>query len=479
MSEQSRKKRRRARLTSLIVAAVIIVAAGLTYFLLSHDSPEESETTEPEMQMATVRQGDISLGATGAGTLVAGDEVTTGFEAEGTLKEVYVDKGDSVEAGDLIATLDSSEAEETLADAEQNLAEMTSTLAIAELKVEIAALEETLSKSRNHLAYLISPSVLYYEEKLAEAQEAFGAATEAEDEEAIAEAEQAITRAEANLTYYWNVYREEYVPDAFTVEERDEDNPRKTVEVVYAPTDYAINNARTEYNYYVESLKAENDYLEALETGVIPEGAMGQDIVDLRAAMKAIETAQENVDKCQLYAPISGVVTELTAKVGEKPDSNFVTLLDLDHPYLEIYLDASDWDMVDIDYDVEIVFDAYPDLTLTGKVTYVDPFITNNGMATLIYGQVTLDKESLEKISDLPIGSEATVDVIMGGAENAVLVPVEALNKTGDQYSVFVVVDGELEIRFVEVGLMETYYAEVLSGLEVGEVVSTGIVETN
>ncbi|MBG0771288.1 MAG: hypothetical protein H0S82_06235, partial [Anaerolineaceae bacterium] len=53
------------------------------------------------------------------------------------------------------------------------------------------------------------------------------------------------------------------------------------------------------------------------------------------------------------------------------------------------------------------------------------------------------------------------------------------LNKTGDQYSVFVVVDGELEIRFVEVGLMDTYYAEILSGLEVGDVVSTGIVETN
>ncbi|MBG0770629.1 MAG: biotin/lipoyl-binding protein, partial [Anaerolineaceae bacterium] len=144
MSEQGRKKRRRTRIYGLIIAAVLIVGGGLAYFLLTHESPEETNTAEPEMQTATVRQGDLSLEAIGAGTLTAGDEVTTGFETDGTLSEVYVEKGDSVEAGDLIAQLDSSDAEDNLADAEQNLADMTSTLAIAEQKVEIAALEETL-----------------------------------------------------------------------------------------------------------------------------------------------------------------------------------------------------------------------------------------------------------------------------------------------------------------------------------------------
>ncbi len=169
----------------------------------------------------------------------------------------------------------------------------------------------------------------------------------------------------------------------------------------------------------------------------------------------------------------------MNAKVGEEPDNDFVTVLDLYHPYLEIYLDASDWEMVEAGYDVEIEFDSYPDKIFSGVVTYIDPYITSTNSASLIYGQVSLSDESLVAIADLPIGSVATVNVIEGSAENAILVPVEALREANGQYSVFVVVDGETEVRFIEVGLVDIYYAEVLSGLEVGDVVTTGIVETN
>jgi hypothetical protein len=45
---------------------------------------------------------------------------------------------------------------------------------------------------------------------------------------------------------------------------------------------------------------------------------------------------------------------------------------------------------------------------------------------------------------------------------------------------VFVIgADGEPELRFVEVGLMDFSFAEVTSGLEMGETVTTGLVETN
>jgi hypothetical protein len=49
-----------------------------------------------------------------------------------------------------------------------------------------------------------------------------------------------------------------------------------------------------------------------------------------------------------------------------------------------------------------------------------------------------------------------------------------------DQYAVFVVgADGELELRPVEVGLMGYVNAEILSGLQRGEVVSTGETTTS
>jgi multidrug efflux pump subunit AcrA (membrane-fusion protein) len=57
---------------------------------------------------------------------------------------------------------------------------------------------------------------------------------------------------------------------------------------------------------------------------------------------------------------------------------------------------------------------------------------------------------------------------------------VEALRELSpDEYAVFVMgSDGELTLRPVEVGLGDISFVEILSGLEPGDVITTGIVET-
>ncbi|NOQ40253.1 MAG: hypothetical protein GQ562_08025, partial [Anaerolineales bacterium] len=80
---------------------------------------------------------------------------------------------------------------------------------------------------------------------------------------------------------------------------------------------------------------------------------------------------------------------------------------------------------------------------------------------------------------DLPVGSAAGVDVIGGRAENALLVPVEALREISDgEYAVFIMESGEPRMRMVEVGLQDLIFAEIISGLKAGDVVTTGQVET-
>jgi multidrug efflux pump subunit AcrA (membrane-fusion protein) len=70
----------------------------------------------------------------------------------------------------------------------------------------------------------------------------------------------------------------------------------------------------------------------------------------------------------------------------------------------------------------------------------------------------------------------AEIEVVAGEARNAVLVPLQALRELGpDQYAVFVVGDdGELALRPVVVGLKDYVNAEIVSGLEAGEVISLG-----
>ena len=127
-----------------------------------------------------------------------------------------------------------------------------------------------------------------------------------------------------------------------------------------------------------------------------------------------------------------------------------------------------------------MIFDAFPDDIFIGHVIEVDPSLYESGNITTIKTLVELDVESFSKPRSLPIGLNAAVDVIGGRAENAVLIPVEALRELGpDEYAVFVVTgDNEPKLRMVEVGIMDYTSAEIISGLEAGEIVTTGIVAT-
>ena len=184
----------------------------------------------------------------------------------------------------------------------------------------------------------------------------------------------------------------------------------------------------------------------------------------------------------KLVSPIAGTIVEITAEVGEtlSADTKFITVADLNQPRLEVYLDETDIENVAVGYEVEVIFDAFPDDIFNGHVIEVDPSLYESGNITTIKTLVELDVESFSKPRSLPIGLNAAVDVIGGRAENAVLIPVEALRELGpDEYAVFVVTDdNEPKLRIVEVGIMDYTSAEIISGLEAGEIVTTGIVAT-
>ena len=60
------------------------------------------------------------------------------------------------------------------------------------------------------------------------------------------------------------------------------------------------------------------------------------------------------------------------------------------------------------------------------------------------------------------------------------LAPVEALRElSAGKYGVFVMTNGKPVLHIVEVGIMDLTYAEIKSGLNEGDIVTTGIVETN
>ncbi len=141
------------------------------------------------------------------------------------------------------------------------------------------------------------------------------------------------------------------------------------------------------------------------------------------------------------------------------------------------YVEESDIHFVKVGNPVNITFEAYPDQTIQGTITYLEPSLAtvDGNPAAAVWASLP-QQEDFQYLS----GMSADVEVVAGEAKGALLVPVQALRELAPgSYAVFKVQsDGALALTPVTVGLMDYANAEILSGLEAGDVISTGAVET-
>jgi HlyD family secretion protein len=163
---------------------------------------------------------------------------------------------------------------------------------------------------------------------------------------------------------------------------------------------------------------------------------------ELRNAEDKLALAKEAQSVIELAAPIDGTVISLEASIGQTVGTEpIITLADLNHLQIMVYLDESDLDKAVAGSEAEIVFDAMPDETFEGEVITVSPGLETVSNVQAVKVIVQLDPS--ESNVNLPVGLNASVDIIAGRATNAVLVPVEALRDLGSgEYAVFVVKDG-------------------------------------
>ena len=352
--------------------------------------------------------------------------------------------------------------------------------------MELAETTVSLEIANNNLMGLISLPVYQaevivedYIRVLEEAQAEAETNPSEEADQIVKEAEQYLKWANSNLRAQLEYYEEEYLPENF--EDFYWDANDNKVYFIDGPTEPEIASKRAEISGYEASIAELEVLLTALKNNVdLPEEATGSQAAALRNARQAVEDALEDLEATNLVAPITGTITSISAEESELVGNEVMMVIsDLTPPTLEAYFDESDWRNVQEGFPVDVVFDALPEVVYVGTVVHVDPGLVSQDFGTtVVYSMVELDTTTTGW-DDLPIGSAADVDVIGGKAENALLVPVEALREISDgEYAVFVMEDGEPRMKIVEVGLQDLIYAEILSGLNEGDVVTTGQAET-
>ena len=451
------------RVVVVVVVAIVLVAAGGGWYYYTQYLPGHTVDGEETIQTATVRRGNLVVVAGGSGTLVPNAEVDLSFSSGGRLAEMLVEVGDQVQAGDVLARLEDTDAQSQVTQAEINLrlaelqlSELTGTPDAADL----AAAQYQLASAQEGLEDLLNgPS----------AQELI-----------IAQAD--LATAEKQLQQAQSAYdKVSWRPDAgASSQAMDLWSATAAYDKAKANYDMAVADASGEQIAAAQASVAQaQSNLNSLLDGASAE--------DLEAAQLSVEQARVNLASAQvqleetvIIAPFSGTVTAVTASPGEMVGTGaLVTLADLSQPLVELYLDETDLDLIAVGYEVEVMFDALPDEIFSGQIVRIDPVLVQMEGAPTIQALATLEQGENDSLWPLPGGLNASVEVFAGRAENALLVPAEALRELAPgQYAVMVMVDGEPRMRQVEVGLMDYIYAEIISGLEQGDQVSTGILRT-
>ncbi|OYX23964.1 MAG: efflux transporter periplasmic adaptor subunit, partial [Algoriphagus sp. 32-45-6] len=87
-----------------IIALVVLALAVAAYFFMSLSSKGDQET----FQTADATRGDIEVTISAAGKITPKEKVAVGAQVSGQLEKLYVDVGDKVEAGELLAQIDAT-----------------------------------------------------------------------------------------------------------------------------------------------------------------------------------------------------------------------------------------------------------------------------------------------------------------------------------------------------------------------------------
>lgn len=110
---------------------------------------------------------------------------------------------------------------------------------------------------------------------------------------------------------------------------------------------------------------------------LLREGFRTEEIEGARAGVQeakaALEIAELNLARCQLFAPVSGRVLSKSREPGEmvQPGTPVVTIGDLSRPWVNLYVGERDLGKVRFGMRGYVTVDSFPDHPFPGTVTFV------------------------------------------------------------------------------------------------------------
>ena len=503
------KKRRWKKFA--VAGVALVVAAGVGWQMLSPGQSSAASATS--YTTAEVTRMDVSSSITGSGTLEAADSYSVTTLIEGSILTADFEEGDEVEEGTILYTIDSSDASNSLEQAEislnqaqrsyNNQLESQEDLIITapvsgqvysidvEMGDDVAA-GETVATIRDSQTMSLEVSF--------PADDASSFYVGQSATVTLDSTFETLTGTISKISGTDTVLTGNVIVRTVTI---DVSNPGglSTEQTASAAVGTATSTASGTFTYKeeetvtaqvsgeVSSIRvSEGDQVSSGQTLIVLtsddlDDSLQSASESLRNAEISLENQYENLDDYTITSPIKGTIVDKNYNAGETTEANQVlcTIYDLSYLTMTLSVDELDIASIEVGQSVSIVADAVEDTTYTGTVTKVSVAGTSSGSATTYPVTIRID----ETDGLLP-GMSVDATIELASAEDVLAIPSAALNRgdtvlvTADSPSAAngtlvesTAEDGE-DYYSVEVttGVSGDDYIEIVSGLQEGDTVA-------
>lgn len=424
-----------------LLKAGIFAAVGLGVY--SHI------TAPPVVNVVEVKAVSASqtLGATGK---VRGERVADlGLDTTGVVKRIYVRSGDTVQAGQLIMSLDKSENDESVAGARAAV-----NSALADLsKASKGPLASEINRARAELAQasLVGQArVDQAEARLrslqagSRPQEIAAARADLQSRrDLLAKAQKDLQRTEKLVNQ--GALAKSNLDAAHT----DVETARSAVNAQQQRVNLLEAGARqedlAEARAAVAEAKATRDTSirasrEALNT--LLATPRSEDIAAARArvdeASAELRRSQKSMAKSDLSAPFTGVVADIAVEEGQSvsPGEKLVTFHEISRPVIEVETDEDNLNDLTQGQTATVTSDAYPGKSFQASLVDLGSNVNADR------GTITIKLRPIESVTWLRPDLTVDVNITIRRAAQSIMVPPDALARIDGQTAVLVVRDG-------------------------------------
>lgn len=191
--------------------------------------------------------------------------------------------------------------------------------------------------------------------------------------------------------------------------------------------------------------------------------------LSVKEAMLAMEQKKREIEKKQVEAPISGVITKLNVKEGETPSGGepVAVIMDTSSVYFMAAVDEIDIPAIKLGQAVEVYVTAFGNRPFIGKVVEVPKEGTKEDKAVRFEVKVELTESS-----EMKHGMTGDCDIFIEQKENVLRLPLNAVEVMEEGKGTVMVKNpenGEPMPKEVEIGVEGMDYIEIVSGLAEGD----------